>query len=324
MYDIVRKEPAKEHAPMEAWIQRDLAVDLFKRAGLDFDKARRDAQSRDFRPVELKNVTLSARYAVDGKVIKSKNVVAIKEGSQHPGEYVIYTAHWDHLGIGLPDAKGDKIYNGALDNATGTAELLELARAYGKQPSPKRSVVFVAVTAEEKGLLGSEYYAANPIYPLAKTAGVINMDGGNVYGPARDFSISGTAKLELLDRMTALARQWNRSYSPDPKTEAGYFYRSDHFSFAKRGVPAISFKSGLDMEDGGVTAGKAHMEAYTTNSYHQPSDEMKPDWTFAGAAKDLELMYATGRELADSGDWPNWSQDSEFRAARDESAAQRK
>jgi Zn-dependent M28 family amino/carboxypeptidase len=324
MYDIVRKEPAKEHAPMEAWIQRDLAVDLFKRAGLDFDKAKRDAQSRDFRPVELKNVTLSARYAVDGKVIKSKNVVAIKEGSQHPGEYVIYSAHWDHLGIGLPDVKGDKIYNGALDNATGIAELLELARAYGKQPGTKRSVVFVAVTAEEKGLLGSEYYAANPIYPLAKTAGVINMDGGNVYGPARDFSISGTAKLELLDRMTALARQWNRTYSPDPKTEAGYFYRSDHFSFAKRGVPAISFKSGLDMEDGGVAAGKARMEAYTTNSYHQPSDEMKPDWTFAGAAKDLELMYATGRELADSGDWPNWSHDSEFRAARDESAAQRK
>jgi Zn-dependent M28 family amino/carboxypeptidase len=324
MYDIVRSEPSKAHAPMESWIQRDVAVDLFRRAGLDFDKAKLQAQSRDFHPVELKGITLSARYNVDAQVIKSKNVVALLEGAKQPDQYVIYTAHWDHLGIGLPDAKGDKIYNGALDNATGTAGLIELARAYGKQPKPARSVVFIAVTAEEKGLLGSEYYAANPLYPLAQTAGVINMDGLNPNGPTRDFTISGSAKLDLLDRLTAKARQWNRSYAPDPKPEAGYFYRSDHFSFAKRGVPAISFGSGQDWEQGGVEAGKANDEAYTANHYHQPSDQVKPEWTFKGEARDLELLYALGRDLADSKDWPNWSQDSEFRAARDHSAAERK
>jgi Zn-dependent M28 family amino/carboxypeptidase len=323
-YDIVRKEPAKEHAPVESWIQRDLAVDLFKRAGLDFDKAKVQAQSRDFKPVELTGVTMSAHFAVDAKVIKSKNVVAVKEGSKHRGQYVIYTAHWDHLGVGPANAKGDRIYNGALDNATGTAALMELARAYGKQPKPARSVVFLAVTAEEKGLLGSEYYAANPLYPLSKTAGVINMDGVAPNGPARDFSISGVAKLDLLDRLTAQASKWNRTYSPDPNPEAGYFYRSDHFSFAKRGVPAISFRGGQDWEQGGLAAGKANAEAYRINDYHQPSDEFRPEWTFTGAARDLELMYATGRSLADSGDWPNWSQDSEFRATRDESAAERK
>jgi Zn-dependent M28 family amino/carboxypeptidase len=324
MYDIVRKDPAAEHAPVEAWIQRDLALELFKRAGLDFDKAKKLAQARDFKPVELKGMTMSAHYAVDARVIKSKNVVALKEGSAHPGEYVIYSAHWDHLGVGLPDAKGDRIYNGALDNATGVAALLELGRVYGHQPAPKRSVVFIAVTAEEKGLLGSEYYAANPLYPLATTAGVINMDGMGPKGPARDFSISGTARLDLLDRLTALGRERNRSFVPDPKTEAGYFYRSDHFSFAKRGVPAISFKSGEDWEQGGLAAGKAWRDAFVTNDYHQPSDQVKPDWTFTGAVRDLDLVYAAGRDLADSPDWPNWSQDSEFRAARDRSSAERK
>jgi Zn-dependent M28 family amino/carboxypeptidase len=322
-YDIVRKEPAKEHAPIESWIQRDLAVDLFKRAGLDFEQAKLAAQSRDFKPVELKGVTLSTHFSVDAKVIKSKNVVAIKKGSKHPDEYVIYSAHWDHLGIGPANAKGDRIYNGALDNASGSAALMELGRAYGKQPAPARSVVFLAVTAEEKGLLGSEYYAANPLYPLAKTVGVLNMDGVSPYGPARDFSISGVAKLDLLDKLTTEAAKWNRSYSPDPHVEAGYFYRSDHFSFAKRGVPAISYRGGEDWEQGGVAAGKASAEAYRVNDYHQPSDEFKPEWTFAGGARDLELLYATGRDLADSGEWPNWSQDSEFRSARDPSAAER-
>jgi Zn-dependent M28 family amino/carboxypeptidase len=324
MYDIVRADPAKEHAPIEAWIQRDLAVELFKRAGFDFDQAKLQAQSRDFKPVELKGSTLSAKFDVDAHVIKSKNVVALQPGSERPGEYVIYSAHWDHLGVGAPDAKGDKIYNGARDNASGSAALLALARAYGKQPKPKRSVVFLSVTAEEKGLLGSDYYASNPLYPLAHTAGVINMDGANVNGPSRDFSISGSAKLDLLDRLTALARQWHLGYSPDPRPEAGSFYRSDHFSFAKRGVPAISFKPGIDLEEGGVAAGRAAMQAYTTNDYHQPSDNFNPAWTFKGMARDLELLYAVGRDLADSGDWPNWSQDSEFRAARDQSGAERK
>ncbi|MDB5908131.1 MAG: peptidase [Massilia sp.] len=324
MFDIVRKEPGKAHAPVESWIQRDLAVDLFKRAGLDFEKAKVQAQSRDFKPVELKGLSLSAHYAVDAQVIKSQNVAARLDGSVHPDQYVMYSAHWDHLGIGLPDAKGDTIYNGAVDNATGVAALLELARAYAKQPRPKRSVVFLAVTAEEKGLLGSEYYASNPLYPLDQTAGVINMDALSPNGLARDFTISGSAKLDLLDRLVAKAGKWNLVYAPDPKPEAGHFFRSDHFSFAKRGVPAISFGSGQDWIHGGVEAGRAAADAYVANNYHQPSDEWKTGWTFAGMARDLEILYGVGHDLADSADWPNWSQDSEFRAIRDQSAAKRK
>jgi Zn-dependent M28 family amino/carboxypeptidase len=324
MYDIVRKQPAKSHAPVEAWIQRDLAVDLFKRAGLDFEAAKKQAQARDFKPVALNGITLSAHYAVDTQVITSKNVAAIKEGSERPQQTVLYSAHWDHLGVGAPDAKGDTIYNGAVDNATGVAALLELARAYGKAPAPKRSVVFLAVTAEERGLLGSEYYASNPIYPLAQTAGMINMDGFSPMGPARNFTISGSAKLELLDQLIAKAKQWNMVYAPDPYTEAGHFFRSDHFPLAKRGVPAISYSSGNDWVDGGLAAGKAAEEAYVTNNYHQPSDEWSPNWTFTGMAHDLELLYAVGRDLANSSSWPNWAPDAEFRATRDHSAAARK
>jgi Zn-dependent M28 family amino/carboxypeptidase len=324
MYDIVRKEPRLAHAPVEAWVQRDTAAAMFKAAGLDFDAAKKSAQSRDFQPVALKGVTLSGSYAVDAQVIKSKNVVAIREGSKLPKQYVMYSAHWDHLGVGEPDARGDKIYNGAVDNATGIAALLELARAYGKAPAPQRSVVFLAVTAEEKGLLGSEYYAANPVYPLGATVGLINMDALSPHGPARDFNISGSAKLELLDRLVDKAKAANIAYSPDPKPEAGHFFRSDHFPFAKRGVPAISFGSGNDWIEGGTKAGEAAEETYVEKAYHQPADEFDPKWTFTGMARDLGILYAVGRDLANSTAWPNWSADSEFRAARDKSAALRK
>ena len=323
-YDIVRKNPLEAHAPVEAWIQRDVAVDLFKRAGLDFDKLKKQAQARTFKPVELKGVTMSAHYAVDAKVITSKNVLAVRPGSEHPDQVVIYSGHWDHLGVGLPDAKGDKIYNGAVDNATGIAALLELGRAYAKAPAPKRSVVFLAVTAEEKGLLGSEYYANNPVYPLGKTVGVINMDALSPYGPSRDFTISGSAKLDLLDRLVAKARQNGIRYSADPKPEAGHFFRSDHFPFAKHGVPAISFGSGEDWEQGGVAAGKAAEDKYVSVAYHQPADEWSASWPFTGMARDLGVLYSVGRDLADSSAWPNWSKDSEFRAARDASASERK
>lgn len=324
MYDVVRKEPRKSHAPMEAWVQRDLAASMFKAAGLDFEAAKKQAQTREFKPVVLTDVKLSADYSTDSQVVTSKNVVAIREGSKQPKQYVIYSGHWDHLGVGQPDAKGDKIYNGAVDNATGIAAMLELARVYAKQPAPQRSVVFLAVTAEEKGLLGSEYYASNPLYPLASTVAVINMDALNPQGPARDFTISGSAKLELLDQLTAKAKRWNMTYSPDPKPEAGYFFRSDHFPFAKRGVPAISFGSGKNWVEGGTQAGMADEVAYTEKHYHQPSDEFNPAWTFTGMARDLELLYALGSDLANSTGWPNWAPESEFRAARDKSAAERK
>jgi Zn-dependent M28 family amino/carboxypeptidase len=221
MFDIVRDHPASVHTQLEGWIQRDLAVELFKQAGLDFDTLKKQAQSRDFKPVTLKGDTLSAKLAVDSSVITSHNIVGRVAGSTHADETVIYSAHWDHLGVGAPDAKGDRIYNGAVDNATGTAALIELARAFAKAPRPQRSVVFLNVTAEEKGLLGSEYYAANPLYPLAKTAGVLNMDALDPTGPARNFTISGSAKLGLLDDLVTDAKKFDMTYSPDPKPEAG-------------------------------------------------------------------------------------------------------
>ncbi|MDG2525161.1 M28 family metallopeptidase [Stenotrophomonas sp. HITSZ_GD] len=324
MFDVVRDQPAAAHPKIEGWIQRDLAVQLFKQSGLDFDALKKQAQSRDFKPVVLKGEGLSARYDVKSEVITSHNVVARLEGSQKPDETLVYSAHWDHIGVGKPDANGDTIFNGALDNASGTAALLELARGFAAGPKPERSVVFLAVTAEEKGLLGSEYYASKPLYPLEKTVAVINMDGMSPFVPSRDFGIYGTAKLELLDDLKKVAGERGLRYTPDPKPEAGYFFRSDHFSFAKRGVPALSYSAGQDWEVGGVAAGKAASDDYTAKRYHQQGDEWKPDWTFAGAARDLSVLYTLGMQLADSGQWPNWSSDSEFRATRDASASQRK
>ncbi|NUO76033.1 MAG: M28 family peptidase [Lysobacter sp.] len=324
MFDVVRDRPGATHPTMEGWIQRDFAVDLFKRAGLDFEALKRQAQTRDFKPVELKGATLSASYQVKSEIITSQNIVGRVDGAQRPDETVIYSAHWDHLGVGAPDAKGDTIYNGAVDNATGTAALIEMGRAFAHGPKPQRSVVFLAVTAEEKGLLGSEYYSSKPLYPLAKTVAVINTDALDPTGPARDFSTAGSAKQELLDELIDLAKRWDLSYVTDPKPEAGHFFRSDHFPFAKRGVPALSFGSGDDKVDGGRAAGEAAQQAYTADRYHQPADQWEASWSFTGMARDLELLYTLGNGLANSKRWPNWSQDSEFRAARDASSGERK
>jgi Zn-dependent M28 family amino/carboxypeptidase len=323
MFDIVRKDPSTQHTPFESWIQRDLAVKLFADSGLDFEAAKKAAQSADFRPMPLK-ATLSADYDVDADVITSHNVAGLLPGAKRPNELVIYSGHWDHLGVGQPDAKGDRIYNGAVDNATGTAAVLEMARAFKAAPQTDRSILFMAVTAEEKGLLGSEYYAANPLFPLETTVGVINTDALDPIGRARNFTISGVAKLDLLDELVAVGRARGRTYTPDPHTEAGGFYRSDHFPFAKRGVPAISFGSGNDLVNGGTERGEAIGKAYTAAKYHQPADEWSPDWDMSGITDDLSMLYTLGRDLATSRVWPNWSQDSEFRAARDTSASQRK
>jgi Zn-dependent M28 family amino/carboxypeptidase len=323
-FDIVREHPAEVHAKVEGWIQRDLALQMFKDAGLDFDALKKQAQTRDFRPVTLTGETFSAKFNVNASVITSQNILGMVKGSQRPDETVFYSAHWDHLGVGEPDAKGDRIYNGAVDNATGTAALLALGKAFAHGPKPQRSVVFLNVTAEEKGLLGSEYYATHPLYPEARTVGVINMDALDPHGPARNFTISGSARLGLLDDLIAVAKADGVSYAADPHPEAGYFFRSDHFSFAKRGVPAISFGSGDDWVDGGVAAGDAADKAYTKDHYHQPSDEWQADWSFTGMAHDLGMLYTLGSKLANSDEWPNWSRDSEFRAARDATADQRK
>ncbi|HET7844104.1 MAG TPA: M28 family metallopeptidase, partial [Xanthomonadales bacterium] len=323
MFDVVRDKPSSVHAKMEGWIQRDLAVDLFKRAGLDFEAQKKLAQSKDFEPVELKGVTLGAKYAVKSEQIVSKNVAGRVTGAKRPDETVVYSGHWDHLGVGLADAEGDTIYNGAVDNATGIAALVELARAYTKAPKPERSVLFLAVTAEEKGLLGSEYYASKPLYPLGKTVAVINMDALDPTGPAKNFTTSGSAKQELLDDLIAKGKQWGLAYAEDPHPEAGHFFRSDHFPFAKRGVPSVSFGSGNDWNEGGIEAGEAAAKEYTEKRYHQPADEWEASWPFTGLARDLEFLYALGNELANSTRWPNWDKSSEFRAARDATAEER-
>lgn len=323
MFDIVRADPRSAHTQMEGWIQKDLAAQLFKASGIDFQAAKAAARKKDFQPIPLK-ATMSADYAVKSQVITSHNVAGVLPGTKYPDETVIYSAHWDHIGVGLPDARGDRIYNGARDNASGTAALLELARAFAKGPKPERSVLFLAVTAEEKGLLGSEYYADNPLRPLATTAGVINMDGPLSISKTTNFSISGAAKLDLLTMLTEEGQKLGRHYTSDARPEAGSFYRSDHFSMAKRGVPAISFSPGRELVDGGEARGKELSDAYTRDKYHQPADEYDPNWDTSGWASDLTLLYNTGARLAGSHVWPNWSQDSEFRAVRDTTGAQRK
>ncbi len=324
VFDIIRDNPSATHAPIEAWVQRDTTVELFKAAGLDFEALKKLAQTRDFKPVTLAGVTFSTDYAVDAKKIVSHNVVGILPGKTHPKETVIYTAHWDHLGVGLPDARGDRIYNGAQDNALGSSTLIEIARQFAHAPRTDRSVVFLSVTAEEKGLLGSEYYATHPLYPLAKTVGDINMDGGSTTGPARDFTTSGNAALTLQDDLIEVGKAHGKSYTPDPRPGAGSFFRSDHFSFAKQGVPALSFGAGQDLVDGGRARGEALAKDYVTNRYHQPADEYSPSWNLAGVAQDGGMLADLGTRLANSREWPDWKPGSEFKAARDKTAAERK
>ena len=324
VFDIIRKDPSKVHAPIEAWVQRDTTVALFKKAGLDFEALKKQAQTRAFKPVTLPGVTFSTDFDIDAKKVVSHNVVGVLPGTRHPDERIIYTAHWDHLGVGQPDAKGDRIYNGAVDNASGVSGLIELGRAFAHAPRTERTVQFMAVTAEEKGLLGSEYYATNPLYPLATTVANINMDGAAVNGPAKDISTSGDAGLTLQDDLIAVAKAHGRTFTKDSRPEAGSFFRSDHFSFAKQGLPALSFGSGPDLVKGGVEAGKRAREAYTRDRYHQPADEFDPNWDLSGMANDLTIGFDLGQQLANSREWPEWKPGSEFKAARDKTAAQRK
>jgi Zn-dependent M28 family amino/carboxypeptidase len=321
-FDIVRQNPTAQHTQFESWIQRPLAEQLFQRSGLNLDQAKVAARGANFQPMPLK-ATLSAHYAATPQVITSHNVVGILPGSKYPDETIIYSAHWDHLGVGKPDATGDRIYNGAVDNGTGVSQLIEQARAFAHGPKPERSVVFLAVTGEEKGLLGSSYYASHPLYPLGKTVADLNVDAWIPYGRQKNFNISGNAKLDLLDDLIAEGKREGRYFSPDPLPEAGHFYRSDHFPFAKVGVPAISIGQGNDLVNGGIARGNALEVDYTAHHYHQPSDQWQADWDWTGVAEDANLIHQLGERLANSREWPNWSQDSEFRAQRDKSAADR-
>ena len=323
-FDIQRADPSKERVAMEAWIQRDVAVQLFQHAGLDFEALKVLARSRDFQPVELKGATFGGMFDVAQSTIESHNVVARLEGASHPDETILYTGHWDHIGIGTPDASGDAIFNGAVDNASGTAALLELARVYGAAPRPQRSVVMVSFTGEESGLLGSTYYAANPLYPLALTAGGINIDSANIYGRTTGFSIVGLGQSDLDERTTQAVTSQGRTVLPDGGSAGGIYFRSDHFPLAQKGVPMGYGASAGDFRDAPVEPRIAARNDYRANRYHQAGDEWSADWDYAGQIEDLNVYYSVGRALADSRDWPQWKTGSEFGPARAATADQRK
>lgn len=324
VFDIPRPDAATYHTLLRGWMQRDLAVSLFKRAGLDFEVEKRRAQTKAFTPVPLGDATFSAAFDVERDQVVTRNVIGRLEGAQRPDETVIYSAHWDAFGIGEPDAAGDPVRHGAVDNATGVAAVIELARVFAAGPRPQRTLLFMALTAEEKGLQGATFYAANPLVPLAKTAAVLNIEMLSPDGPARDIASWGKGRVSLENDLKRVAEAHGRTYSPDPNLEAGFFYRADHFAFARAGVPAITVGAGLDRIDGGVASGKALRDAYFARCYHQPCDAWTASWDARGQAQDVALLYALGREIADSDAWPHWLNGSEFKAVRERSETERK
>jgi len=323
VFDIPRPDAAKYHTRLRGWMQRDLAVSLFKRAGLDFDAEKRRAQTKAFTPVALGDATLSAAFAIKRDQVVTRNVIGRLEGAGQSDETVIYSAHWDAFGVGEPDAAGDAIRHGAVDNATGVAAVIELARVFAVGPRPQRTLLFMALTAEEKGLQGATFYAANPLVPLAKTAAVLNIEMLSPDGPTRDIASWGNGRVSLEGDLKRVAEAQGRTYSPDPNLEAGFFYRADHFAFARAGVPAITVGAGLDRVDGGVASGKALRDAYFAKCYHQPCDAWASTWNAQGQAQDVEILYVLGREIADGNTWPHWLDGSEFRAVRERSGAER-
>jgi len=314
-YDLPAKDDPEKRIPLQGWLSAEAAKQLFADAGLDIDDAYRNAGRRGFKPVPLK-ATLSAslKSSIAGKT--SRNVIGVLPGSSKPDEAVLYMAHWDHLGKHEGE-EGDNIYNGAVDNATGVAGILEIAEAFAHQePKPERSVVFVAVTLEESGLLGSKYYVAHPTFPLDKIAGVINLDAMSVGGKSRDFVVTGKGNSELEDMLKVHADQQGRVLAEEGNPAGGYYFRSDHFNFAKAGVPALYAKGGNDLLEGGVEAGKAASEEYAKR-YHQASDEMHDGWKLDGVVQDLQALYGVGKDLAVADKWPNWYDGNPFKAARD-------
>ena len=317
-----RSNPAYQLA-IQGWITSETAKKLLTAAGKD-SSLLVAAQHRGFKAVPL-NVKVSASLAVKEVYNMSHNVIAKITGSKYPDEYVIYSAHWDHLGIGKPDAKGDSIYNGAADNASGTAALLQIARAFESQPQkPERTIVFLSVTAEEQGLLGSAWYGQHPVYPLAKTVANLNIDVLNTYGPTKDITYSGKGQSELEDYLADEAKKNGRYIAPEDHPEAGHYFRSDHFSFARTGVPSLTADGGVDDLTRGIAYGKQKHDEYTANRYHQPADQYDSTWDLTGGLQDIELLYTIGERLANSHEWPQWKAGSEFKAIRDQTAGERK
>lgn len=300
------------------WIARPAIEKIFEAVGLDFNAAQSEARQRGFKGKAL-GANISLSMDLDVRFDTSYNVIGKITGTQRPGEYIVYTAHWDHLGIARKDASGDSIYNGALDNASGTAGLLEIAKAFKSMDNePERSIVFLAVTAEEQGLLGSAWYAENPVYPKEQTVANINMDGINPYGKMHDVMVVGSGQSEMEDYLREEAAKLGRVVLPDDEAEKGYYFRSDHFNFARIGVPALYLKTGSDFVGKGKEHGEALKTSYTQKYYHQPSDEFDTTrMNFEGGVEDLKLLFQVGKRLAFDEAWPSWKEGSEFKAVRD-------
>ncbi|PSJ38027.1 M28 family metallopeptidase [Allosphingosinicella deserti] len=315
-YNMDDPDNHMDQSKMVGWLTQDAAQRLFAASGKDLGALVEAAKQPGFKAVPL-GTNVSIRLDNQIKRQASRNVIGVLPGARRPDEYVIYTAHWDHLGRCDADPSGDDICNGAVDNASGTAGLIALAEAHAKTGAADRSIVFVAVTGEESGLLGSQYYAENPVYPLASTVGGVNMDSLSLAGDARDFVAVGGGKSEL---DTYLGRALGGlTVKPEPSPQAGYYYRSDHFSLAKKGVPMLYAKLGNDLVKGGTAAGEAWQTRYRAERYHGPNDEYDPTWDWSGALHELQIYWQIGRDLATGSAWPNWNQGDEFRAIRDRS-----
>ncbi len=318
-YDIVRAPDQLTSLALQGWIEGEAATRLFADVGQDLAKLRKAARQPDFHPLTLKGATFSADIPVVHEVVESHNVLAKITGSKHPDEVVFYGAHWDAYGIGPADADGKTMRSGANDDALGVAGLLEIARHFKSLPPPERSIVFGFWTAEERGLLGSEAYIADPLYPLDKTVANLTIDILQTAGKARDVILVGAGQDSLEDDLARFAKTQGRSVTPESMPERGLFYRADHFSFAKQGVPVLlmmGIAGASDLVDGGREAGQRWVDDYTGNCYHQPCDAYGPDWNLDGAVQDISLMFDIGHELANSSRWPEWKDASEFKSLR--------
>ena len=321
--DLVRTDAGASRAKLEGWIQLERATELFKAAGLDIDAMRAAANTPGFKPVPMTGLKASATITQTVRRETSRNVIATIRGSEAPDEHVLLMGHWDHLGKGVSDdPTADVINNGAVDNATGIAAMLEVAEKLASGPAPRRSVTFLAVTLEESGLLGSAYFAENPLVPLRSIVGGVNLDALSPSGPAKDVVVIGAGASELEDLLKAALTDTGRVIRPDPTPENGFFYRSDHISLAKKGVPMLYIDSGIDLLEGGVEAGEAFAKKYTDELYHKPSDEYDDTWNLDGMAADVTIVNSLIGTLAGSSDWPNWYAGNEFRALRDAQRAQ--
>jgi Zn-dependent M28 family amino/carboxypeptidase len=325
-YDVVRPATAVPPVLLQGWLKRDVAVELFRAAGLDLEQLKRAARRADFTPVTLAGASLSADLAVTAEAVESHNVLAKITGAAHPDESVMFGAHWDAYGIGPRDANGDRIRRGANDDALGIAGVLEIARAFKSGPRPLRTVVFAAWTGEERGLLGSETYAMNPLQALDRTVANFTIDILQTAGPSRDVVLIGAGQNSLADDLAREAARQKRRVTPDAHPERGLFYRADHFPLAKRGVPVLlmmAIGGGPDLIRGGRAAGERWVDDYTQRCYHKPCDAWSADWDLRGAAQDVALLYAVGRDLANSRRWPSWNPGTEFKQLRDQSAERR-